>query len=135
AVDLLRALRVPEEEPTVVALAATDPANPYGALLKWPGADHAGPGRGPTRSVGAHVVLVDGHLVAWTPRGTSSLIVWLPEHEPDLSRHLQSLAHALANAPVLRGRGGGLLIAEVNGAPVTGHPLADALEAAGFTRG
>ncbi len=135
AVDQLRALRVPDEEPTAVVLAATDPANPYGALLKWPGADHAGPGRGPTRSVGAHVVLVDGHLAAWIPRGAASLITWLPEHEPDRGRHVQALAAALAQSPLLRARDGGLLLTEVDGAPIAGHPLAAALGASGFTPG
>src|SRR5690606_35116021 len=135
AADRLRALRVPDEEPTAVVLAATDPANPYGALLKWPGADHAGPGRGPTRSVGAHVVLVDGHLAAWIPRGGASLITWLPEHEPDRGRHVQALAAALAQSPLLRARDGGLLLTEVDGAPIAGHPLAAALGASGFTPG
>ncbi|MEQ1910491.1 MAG: hypothetical protein ABMA15_16850, partial [Vicinamibacterales bacterium] len=36
ALDLVRALRDSQDEPVVVALAATDPANPYGATLKWP---------------------------------------------------------------------------------------------------
>ncbi len=38
AVDLLRQLRTapPEEKPEFVQLAATDPANPYGSVLRWP---------------------------------------------------------------------------------------------------
>ena len=36
AVDLLRAAREEPETPMAVTLAATDPANPYGALLPWP---------------------------------------------------------------------------------------------------
>jgi ATP-dependent Lhr-like helicase len=36
AVDRLRALREPPEEPQTVVLAATDPANPYGAAIPWP---------------------------------------------------------------------------------------------------
>ena len=36
AVDLLRSLRDAPDEPEVAVLAATDPANPYGATLKWP---------------------------------------------------------------------------------------------------
>ena len=59
ALDLLRSLKDGAEAPEVVSMAATDPANPYGAALKWP----AAPGRGPTRTVGATVVLVDGALV------------------------------------------------------------------------
>jgi ATP-dependent Lhr-like helicase len=43
AVDLLRSLRVQGSgEGEMVMLAATDPANPYGALLRWPAAPDAG---------------------------------------------------------------------------------------------
>ncbi len=46
AVDLLRQLRSepPAEKPEFVQLAATDPANPYGSVLRWP--DLAGCGGG-----------------------------------------------------------------------------------------
>ena len=135
AVDLLRSLRAPAEDAEVVVLGAADPANPYGALVKWPNADHAGTGRGPARASGAHVVLVDGHLVAWLARSGTSLIVWLPEHEPDRGRHLRGLAHALHTSPLLRGRDGGLILAEVNGVAIVDHPLAAALDAEGFVAG
>ena len=72
AVDLLRALRDEPEVPEVVTLAATDPANPYGALLKWPGApdgQEGGAGKGPMRAVGAHVMLVNGALAAYVSKG------------------------------------------------------------------
>src|SRR5437870_8856995 len=36
ALDLLRSLRDENEQPETVMLAATDPANPYGAIVKWP---------------------------------------------------------------------------------------------------
>ncbi len=36
ALDLLRSLRDQPDEPEVVTLAATDPANPYGTTLRWP---------------------------------------------------------------------------------------------------
>ena len=38
ALDLLRSLRSkrPDTDPEMLVLAATDPANPYGALLRWP---------------------------------------------------------------------------------------------------
>ena len=50
------------KEPKVHVLAATDPANPYGAALPWPES-------GPTRSAGALVVLIDGLLAAHITRG------------------------------------------------------------------
>ena len=76
--DMLRGLRARPEAPEVVTLLAVDPANPYGALLPWPGAGGAGDGggtarrrgaRGPTRTVGSYVILVDGALGAWVGRG------------------------------------------------------------------
>src|SRR4029434_9680369 len=36
ALDLLRSLRDAPDEVEIAVLAATDPANPYGATLKWP---------------------------------------------------------------------------------------------------
>src|SRR5262249_7143468 len=36
AVDLLRSLRDSPDDVEVAVLSATDPANPYGAMLKWP---------------------------------------------------------------------------------------------------
>ena len=38
ALERLRDLREPAADPFVVMLAATDPANPYGATLPWPSA-------------------------------------------------------------------------------------------------
>ena len=62
-------------------LAATDPANPYGATLEVARAVGAsasdaaaanGAARGPTRSVGATVILVNGALAAYLARGDRS---------------------------------------------------------------
>src|SRR6185436_11174826 len=64
--DRLRALRDRSEAPFTTVLAATDPANPYGAALAWPerpAEDGAASAR-PQRAAGASVVLVDGALVA-----------------------------------------------------------------------
>jgi ATP-dependent Lhr-like helicase len=41
ALDLLRSLREQPEEPEMLLLAATDPANPFGTLLKWPDTTNA----------------------------------------------------------------------------------------------
>jgi ATP-dependent Lhr-like helicase len=132
AVDLLRALRTPPEAAEVAVLAATDPANPYGALVKWPDTP-AGAGRGPTRSVGARVVFVDGHLTAWLGRGLKSFLVWLPEHEPDRSRHAEALARALPMTGTDRERrAASVLLGEINGGPAIDSPIRPFLEAAGF---
>jgi ATP-dependent Lhr-like helicase len=66
AIDRLRACKEPplaadgDAPGGAVVLAATDPAQPYGATLEWPGTT----GR-PTRSAGALVFLADGHALGW----------------------------------------------------------------------
>jgi ATP-dependent Lhr-like helicase len=134
AIDLLRSLNDPGETALVVALASTDPANPYGGIIRWP-PPPPGAGRGPTRSAGTRVIVVDGDLIGWVSRGDRQVLVWLPEEEPRRRRALTSLAGALARmADDGRGREG-LLIAEVNGQPASAHPLAAYLADAGFSRG
>jgi ATP-dependent helicase Lhr and Lhr-like helicase len=46
-------------------LAATDPANPYGATLPWPKLDNEKSGGRLQRSAGGHVIIRDGELVAY----------------------------------------------------------------------
>jgi len=138
AVDLLRSLRinVQEQASEVVMLAATDPANPYGALLRWPAAPEEGSSL--TRSVGARVVLVDGALTAYLRRGNTNVQVMLPEDEPACSQTSRALAEFfVANAQREEGedeghRLKGMLITAVNGVPVAEHPLARFLLEAGF---
>ena len=122
ALDTLRSLKTEPPEPEVVHLAAPDPANPYGTLLKWPG-DRAEPGRGPSRSTGASVILINGEAAAWIGRGRQ-LLVWLPEDEPQRGAAAGALASELARA--------GLFIEEINGAPAADHPLAAFLQRAGY---
>jgi ATP-dependent Lhr-like helicase len=141
ALDLLRSLRDRQEEAEAILLAATDPANPYGVTLPWPesavGAPEGGAtggSRGPTRSVGAQVVIVDGQLAAYLGRGRQ-LFTYLPDAEPDRSRVARALASRLADiARTGEGRVGGLLIGEVDGVPATDHALAPYLVEAGFVR-
>jgi ATP-dependent Lhr-like helicase len=131
ALDLLRSLRDLPDEPEAVVLAATDPANPYGTTLKWPASSNDEGGRGPTRTVGALVVLVNGTLAAYIPRGGRQLSVFLPEDEPVRSAIGRGLAKALADLARDDTRGG-LLVGEINGAPAAEHPLAPFLIDAGF---
>ena len=140
AVDLLRSLRAEREGDRceMLMLAATDPANPYGSLLRWPAGGDATSSL--TRSVGARVVLCDGALVAYLRRGNPNIQVFLPEDEPARS----NVAKAVADFLVARVRGdreddsdhrAGLLIASVNGIPVAESPLARPLLDAGFVAG
>src|ERR1035441_7861000 len=77
----------------MLMLAATDPANPYGALLRWPAGGDAASSL--TRSVGARVVLCDGALAAYLRRGNPNVQVFLPEEEPERGRVAQALAEFL----------------------------------------
>jgi ATP-dependent Lhr-like helicase len=139
ALDLLRSFRdAPTDEgPGVVVLAATDPANPYGAAVPWPSiVARDVPGRGPTRSVGATVILVNGTLTGYLPRGDRTLLTWLPSAEPERSTAGRALAHTL----IARARAGGdtprgMLIEEIDGAPPDTHPLAAYLADGGFVAG
>ncbi len=134
AVDLLRSLRVAgsEDQAEVVMLAATDPANPYGALLRWPAAPEEGSSL--TRSVGARVVLVNGALVCYLRRGNPAIQVMIPEEEPQCSQVSRALAEffvAMVRKDETNNRAG-MLITTVNGMAVAEHPLAKYLLDAGF---
>ncbi|HWT85074.1 MAG TPA: DEAD/DEAH box helicase, partial [Myxococcales bacterium] len=131
AEERLRAFRETSGEPLTQVLAATDPANPYGATLPWPRVD--GEGRA-QRAAGAQVVLHDGELAGWLGRGEHNLQTFLPDEEPARSRAGRALAHALA-AQVDEGRRKAFLIARVDGEDVNASPLAPALREAGFTPG
>jgi ATP-dependent Lhr-like helicase len=138
AVDLLRSLRVSSQgdKTEILQLAATDPANPYGALMRWPAAPDAGSSL--TRSVGARVILCDGALVAYLRRGNPNLQMFLPEEEPQRSQVARSLAEFLVGRVQSledeSGRGG-MLIATVNGVAVAEHWMARFLLDAGFAAG
>ncbi len=142
ALDLLRSLRTkrPDTDPEMLVLAATDPANPYGALLKWPQPMEGG---SLTRSVGARVVLADGALTAYLRRGNPNLQVFLPEEDPQRTQITRALArYFVVMAQAGSGRIGepgtdqsgrvGMLIQSINGTPVAEHPMARALLDAGF---
>jgi ATP-dependent helicase Lhr and Lhr-like helicase len=145
AVDLLRQLRnaPPQEKPEFVQLAATDPANPYGSVLRWPELpvaeeDSESAPRLLTRAAYAEVILRNGQLVAWLRRGNPNLLVFLPAEEPERSQTASGLAHFLCSRGQERMRGGshqGVLITTINGHPVAAHPMARFLMDAGFHPG
>jgi len=105
ALDLLRSFRDEPEEPETLLLAATDPANPYGALLKWPVS-------GLMRVAGASVVLVNGALAAYLARGEKNLTTFIPEDEPSRGMVAREVAKALASL-VTTGARRALLLKEV----------------------
>jgi ATP-dependent Lhr-like helicase len=135
AIERLRA--VAREPSSAVLLAATDPANPYGAALPWPErpvADAAaadgvpGTRHRPGRTAGACVVLVDGALVLYVERGGRTLLSFSGEPSV-LGRATRELAVA-AGAGAL----GRLTVQRADGAPAlrAPGPLGAALAEAGF---
>ena len=145
AVDLLRQLRTAPnaEKPEFVQLAATDPANPYGSVLKWPDLpvaeeDSEGVPRVLTRAAYAEVILRNGQLVAWLRKNNPNLLVFLPNDEPERSQVAEGLAHFLCSRGQERmhtDRHAGVLITTINGQPVAAHPMARFLMDAGFHPG
>jgi ATP-dependent helicase Lhr and Lhr-like helicase len=126
AIDLLRSLRDEPEKPETILLAATDPANPYGAIAKWPESPHT-----MSRSVGANVILVNGLLAAYISRGEKQFFVFLPEHQPLRTVVASEIAKKLASL-VHEGRRRALLVAEINNEPASRSALASFLVAEGF---
>jgi ATP-dependent helicase Lhr and Lhr-like helicase len=131
AVDRLRSTRgdVGGDEPgqgqePPLVLAATDPAQPYGAALAWPDSE----GR-PARAAGALIVLSGGRLLVWLDRRGHHLVTF-PSAAEDTS-----WADALA-ALVKDGRVRALDIRKVDGQPVTAAPeIVASLQRVGFVDG
>jgi ATP-dependent Lhr-like helicase len=153
AVDLLRSLRAePEQESAeMIALSAVDPANLYGAVLRWPpvatlqedqtsgGEDRSQTGlRSLARVAAARVFLRNGDLVGYMRRKNPHLTAWLPAEEPERSHVARDLAHFLAGLgqQALAAEGSrhaeGLMISTVNQLAVDRHFLARFLLDAGF---
>lgn len=127
ALERLRGLR--EEtagDPAAAVLAATDPANPYGATLPWPKE-----GERLARVAGAHVVLVDGRLAVYLSRDERELRPFLPEAEPARSIIGRAAGSALATWAFRTGRAGFGWSAD-EAVPASRGPMARFLVEAGF---
>ena len=137
AVDRLRSARDPRptdalggrdgrggnDRPDLVVLAATDPAQPYGASLPWPPTD----GR-PARSAGALVVLADGEAAVFVEKGGRSLLTF-PAAVVD-GRWPEALAEV-----VRTGRRRSFEIAKIDGEPARASTHAELLRSVGFADG
>lgn len=141
----------PDRKREALTLAATDPANPFGASLPWPTGD-ADPGvvaddaagaestlgsgaasgakttRGhrPGRKAGALVTTVDGKLTVYVERGGKSVLTFTDD-AADLA------AAAASIAGIVRTGLRKLSVERVDGDFVLETPLGGALRAAGFT--
>jgi ATP-dependent Lhr-like helicase len=125
AVERLRSL--PETDGSFQVLAATDPANPFGASLPWPKPPS---GRRPARAPGAHVLLRDGEPVVYVERGGRSILRLGELSDADLAAAMQALADAVS-----AGRLPKLGIEKLDGEAVIGSGHEEALLNAGFSRG
>jgi ATP-dependent Lhr-like helicase len=122
AVDRLRAERVPVDGPTVLLLAASDPANPYGSTLGWPKAKKL------QRVGGAHLVLVDGEPALYVERSHKGLIT-LAAFEQSGEAAVGALRRLAENAPRRE-----LTIERIDGEAVLNSPIRPLLEQVGFKR-
>jgi len=138
ALDLLRSLRDTPETFKAHLLSATDPASPYGSLVKWPGPAWTEDGtndgsRGPTRTAGALVILIDGYAGAYLRRGERELLLFMPSAEPIRSHATQAVARSLVHWSASREEGRrGMLLAEIDGVPASTHPAARIFVKEGF---
>ncbi|MFZ0216402.1 MAG: DEAD/DEAH box helicase, partial [Candidatus Dormiibacterota bacterium] len=126
AIERLRAHREPER--AITALAATDPANPFGAVLPWPSdagrvsVDGAGERVARfARVAGAFVVLDAGDLRLYLERGGRTL--WTRDEVR--REHVQRLLEVATRA-------GRVEIQRIDGLPTHASPFAGLLREAGF---
>jgi ATP-dependent Lhr-like helicase len=127
AVERLRAQRAVEESAPVV-LAATDPAQPYGAALPWP--QRPDEARRPARVRGAYLVLAGAEPVLYVEKGGRGIVTMVETDDPRLRPSFEALA-----AFVTAGRGRKVSLERLDGEPVVGSPLEPLLVQVGFRPG
>ncbi|HEY3188448.1 MAG TPA: DEAD/DEAH box helicase, partial [Solirubrobacteraceae bacterium] len=127
AVERLRAHTGEASAPALV-LAATDPAQPYGAALPWP--KREGETRKPARAAGAYVVLVGAEPIVYVERGGRALQTLADAGDARLEPALRALAEF-----VLSGRGRRLSLEKLDGEPIVGSALEALLVDLGFRAG
>ena len=124
-VERLRSL--PAEDGTYTLLAATDPANPYGASLPWPKLES---GRRPSRTAGAHLLMRDGEPVVYVERGGKGLRRLADLDPGDMGDAMTALAEAVEAGTLPK-----LAVERIDGEPVIGSGFEEVLVTAGFSRG
>jgi ATP-dependent Lhr-like helicase len=132
AVERLRAFagQQTEEAPPLV-LPATDPAQPYGAALRWPERRDDRRGlKAPGRTAGATVVLAGAEPVLYVERGGKALQVLVDPADPRVRPCFQALA-----AYVKADRRRKLGLERIDGEPVVGSGFEELLVELGFRTG
>jgi ATP-dependent Lhr-like helicase len=128
AVERLRSL--PQPEGRYLVLAATDPANPYGAGVAWPKREGSGQGgRRPSRTPGAYVLLRDGEPLLFVERGGRGILRLSQLDHEVFAEAVGELADAAHEGVLPR-----LAIERLDGEPVIGSGHEEMLIAAGFSR-
>jgi ATP-dependent Lhr-like helicase len=121
AVDRLRACRAPDE--SALVLSATDPANPWGSLVPWPGTRAR-------RVAGAQVVLVGGQPAVFVEKGEKS---WATFPAAEDRATLVRAITAWLDRPGRKLKA--VRIDTIDGEPAPNSPHAPAFAEAGFARG
>nr|WP_241680507.1 DEAD/DEAH box helicase [Pseudactinotalea suaedae] len=131
AVEAMRGAAREIETAPAMLLAATDPANPYGAALPWPepvGLLEERSGHRPGRKVGASVVLVGGTPALYLERGAKTLLSFTTDEARLAAAATELAGHARA------GSLGRFTVSKTDGgSALASQPaLANALTNAGF---
>ncbi len=129
AEDRLRQPIAPDQPAVVWSLAATDPANPYGAALRWP--ETPGVTTRPQRSAGARVILQNGRLIGYLSRTGKHLLTFLPDREPERANSCAALIEPLRQSASI---GKPLYLEQIDGQPARDSTWEADLVAAGFVR-
>ncbi len=124
AVERLRSQA--EADGAAVVLATADPAQLYGAGLRWPVAVT----RPPARRAGAHLVQVGGRPVLAVDAGGRGLHLLAPDSRPDLNAAFEALVRAVRSGQIPR-----LSIERIDGGPAVESPHRERLLALGFRAG
>jgi ATP-dependent Lhr-like helicase len=124
AVERLRGL--PRAEGEYLLMAATDPAQPYGAALPWP---RRAEGRRPARTPGAFVLLRDGNPILYVERGGKGIVRLVDLEGEELTGAVAEIADAARQGLIPK-----LGIERLDGDPVIGSGYEETLIAAGFSR-
>ncbi|CAA9476450.1 MAG: Probable ATP-dependent helicase lhr, partial [uncultured Solirubrobacteraceae bacterium] len=127
AVERLRSQRDASEAAPLV-LAATDPAQPYGAALPWPKRDEEK--RRPQRAAGDHVVLAGAEPVVYVERGGKGLSLLVEDDDPRIAASPAVLADFVRAGKIKK-----LDFERINGEPIVGSDLEPVLMELGFRLG